>query len=73
MSVLDFYRIVSDDAIIDIYGKDEDINYFYGKAPDIPVKYLEMVVRHLTASYNPDTNSIDYMLWVWYIKHEVYQ
>lgn len=64
MSVLDFYKVISDESIVDIYDKDNDINYFYGKASEIPVKYLYMGIRHLSASYNPNTNSIDYMLWV---------
>lgn len=64
MSVLDFYKVISDDAIIDIYAKDDDLTYFYGMASDIPVKYLDMIIRHITASYNPDSDSIDYMLWV---------
>lgn len=64
MTVLDFYKVISDDSIVDIYDKDNDINYFYGNASDIPVKYLDMSIRHISASYNPNTNSIDYMLWV---------
>lgn len=64
MSVLDFYKVVNDGVNIEIYNKDDDLNYFYGKARDIPVKYLDFVIRHITASYNPDTDSIDYMLWV---------
>lgn len=64
MSVLDFYKVVSESVNIEIYNKDDDIDYFYGKASDIPVKYLYFLVRHITASYNPNTNSVDYMLWV---------
>lgn len=64
MNVLDFYKVISDNVNIEIYNKDDDIDYFYGKASDIPVKYLEFVIRHITPSYNPDHDSIDYMLWV---------
>lgn len=64
MTVLDFYKVVNDDSNIEIYNKDDDLDYFYGKVCDIPVKYLDFVIRHITASYNPDSDSIDYMLWV---------
>lgn len=64
MTVLDFYKVVTDSVYIVIYNKDDDLNYFNGKACDIPVKYLDFVIRHITASYDPDSDSIDYMLWV---------
>lgn len=64
MSVLDFYKVISDDYNLEIYDKDNDLYYFSCKASDIPVKYLNMLIRHISASYNPNTNTIDYMLWV---------
>lgn len=64
MSVLDFYKVVNDNENVEIYNKDDDLNYFCGEACDIPVKYLDFVIRHITASYDPDHDSIDYMLWV---------
>lgn len=64
MTVLDFYKVIDDNSTVDIYDKDNDIYYFTGKASDIPVKYLDMIIRHISASCNPNTNSIDYMLWV---------
>lgn len=64
MTVLDFYKVINDNSWIAIYGQDDNIDYFYGKASDIPVKYLELVIRHVTAKCNPNTKSIDYVLWV---------
>ena len=64
MTVLDFYKVINDKSFIDLYGEDDEIDYFYGKASDIPVKYLDLAIRHIAAVYRPNTKSIDYTIWV---------
>ena len=64
MIVLDFYKVVTGDVTIKIYNQDDDIAYYHGEACNIPVQYLYFVIRHISASYNPEHNSIEYMLWV---------
>ena len=64
MTVLDFYKVINDEVNVELYNKDDDINYFYGHASDIPVKYLDFCIRHITATCNVESEGIDYLLCV---------
>ena len=64
MNILDFYKVISDDVKVEIYGRDEEIKYFYGKISDVPIKYLGLVVRHIAALYIHDKDDIEYIIYV---------
>lgn len=64
MTILDFYKVICDDVKVEIRNKDEDIKYFYGTISDVPIKYLDLVIRHIAALYFHNKDSIEYMILV---------